>query len=363
MAELSQADEIGSPADAFNQMLAQIEKRDEDLRASEQRLKDILDNSTAVVYLKDKDGRYILVNRWFEALFHVSQVQLVGKTDYDLFPQERADAFRANDLKVLAAAAPLQFEEVAPHCDGLHTYISIKFPLFDAAGVLYAVCGISTDISERKRLEKQILEIGDREQARIGQDLHDDLCQRLVCVAFASNLLEQELAAGSPAQAERAHKISELLDEAITQARSIAGGLFPVNVDTGGLSSALQELCTKVNSASGIRCEFSNGVPVSVGHGSVATHLYRIAQEAVNNAVKHASPTRIAVEIGDTEKTVSLTIHDNGTGIRQGREESGGMGFHIMKYRARMIGATLEITSPTEGGTIVCCSLPRESLE
>ena len=187
MAELSQADEIGSPADAFNQMLAQIEKRDEDLRASEQRLKDILDNSTAVVYLKDKDGRYILVNRWFEALFHVSQVQLVGKTDYDLFPQERADAFRANDLKVLAAAAPLQFEEVAPHCDGLHTYISIKFPLFDAAGVLYAVCGISTDISERKRLEKQILEIGDREQARIGQDLHDSLGQNLTGIALLAN--------------------------------------------------------------------------------------------------------------------------------------------------------------------------------
>jgi PAS domain S-box-containing protein len=128
------------------------------LHESEQRLKAILDNSTAVVYLKDTQGRYVLINRRFEELFHVTTEQIAGKTDYDLFPKDKADAFRANDRQVLGAVKPQEFEEVAPQEDGLHTYISIKFPLFDAAGAPYAVCGISTDITERKRLVEQLIQ-------------------------------------------------------------------------------------------------------------------------------------------------------------------------------------------------------------
>ena len=129
---------------------------EEQHRLSEARLQAILDNTTAVIYLKDTQGRYLLVNRRFEALFHITREQVTSKTDYDLFPKEMADAFRANDLKVLAAAAPLEFEEIAPHDGSLQTYLSIKFPLSDSAGVPYAVCGISTDITERKRAEEQL---------------------------------------------------------------------------------------------------------------------------------------------------------------------------------------------------------------
>src|ERR1700690_2026190 len=135
-------------------MLEKTQTREKELRISEERLQSILDNTTAVVYLKDTEGRFILVNRRFETLFHVKRAELVGKTDYDLFPKELSDAFRVNDLRVLTAAAPLEFEEVAQHDDGLHTYISIKFPLLDANGVPNAVCGISTDITDRKRAEQ-----------------------------------------------------------------------------------------------------------------------------------------------------------------------------------------------------------------
>lgn len=130
-------------------------RRAEDaLRESEQRLQSILDNATAVIYVKTVDGRYVLVNRSFESLFHVNRHEIVGKTDYDMFPKEMADAFRANDQQVLAVGAPLQFEEVAPHDDGVKDYLSTKFLLYDAAGVPHALCGISTDITERKRAEK-----------------------------------------------------------------------------------------------------------------------------------------------------------------------------------------------------------------
>lgn len=130
---------------------------EEQHRLSEARLQAILDNTTAVIYLKDTEGRYILVNRQFEELFHISREQVVAKTDYDLFPRMMAEAFQANDRRVLETRTPLQFEEVAPQQDELHTYISLKFPLCDATGAPSAVCGISTDITERKQMETKLV--------------------------------------------------------------------------------------------------------------------------------------------------------------------------------------------------------------
>ncbi len=135
----------------------QRKRAEEALRESEERLQSILDNATAVIYVKDLQGKYSFINRQFEKLFHIDRDNIKGKTDYDLWPKEMAEAFRANDSKVLREKAPLQFDEIAPHEDGLHTYISIKFPLFDITGKMYAICGISTDITERKRFETQII--------------------------------------------------------------------------------------------------------------------------------------------------------------------------------------------------------------
>jgi two-component system NtrC family sensor kinase len=126
------------------------------LRESEQRLQAILDNSTAVIYLKDTESRFLLINRRFEELFHISRQQAVGKNNHDLFPKESADAFRANDLRVLEHKRPLEFEEVVPQDGSMHTYLSIKFPLYSSTGEVYGVCGISTDITERKRAEQTL---------------------------------------------------------------------------------------------------------------------------------------------------------------------------------------------------------------
>lgn len=129
---------------------------EEALRISEQQLQSILDNARAVIYVKGVDGRYVLVNQIFESLFHVRRADVVGKTDHDLFPPELAEVYQANDQRVLAAGAPLQFEEIAPQDDGPHTYVSTKFLLYDASGVPYAICGISTDITARKRAEIEL---------------------------------------------------------------------------------------------------------------------------------------------------------------------------------------------------------------
>lgn len=136
--------------------VTQRKRAEEALRESEERLQAILDNSTALIYVKDTEGKYILINAWYGILFNLNRDRIKGKSDYDIFPQKIADELRANDQKVLAAKTALDWEEVFPHDDGLHTYLSIKFPLYNRVGETYAVCSISTDITERKRAEEAL---------------------------------------------------------------------------------------------------------------------------------------------------------------------------------------------------------------
>ena len=135
------------------QCVTDLRHAEDALRRSEQLLQDVADNTTAVIYVKNADGRFLFTNRRFEQLFHLTTEQIVGHTNHEIFPQEIADAFRANDLEVLERNSTMEYEELAPHEDGLHTYLSIKFPLCDNTGSPYATCGISTDITERKRIE------------------------------------------------------------------------------------------------------------------------------------------------------------------------------------------------------------------
>ncbi|MBF0466036.1 MAG: PAS domain-containing protein [Nitrospirae bacterium] len=126
------------------------------LTESHNQLQEIIDNTIAVIFLKDVQGRYILINSRYEMLFHITKDAVIGKTDYDIFPKEAADSFRANDSEVIEKNMPLSFEEIVPHEDGIHIYISIKFPLYDVGGKIYAVCGIATDITRRKRMEDDL---------------------------------------------------------------------------------------------------------------------------------------------------------------------------------------------------------------
>ena len=138
------------------QCVTDRKRAEEALRRSQQLLRDVADNTTAVIYVKDADGRFLFINRRFEQLFHFTTKQIIGHTNHEIFPREIADRFRANDLQVLARNSTMEYEEQAPHDDGLHTYLSIKFPLCDHTGTPYATCGISTDITERKRIEHSL---------------------------------------------------------------------------------------------------------------------------------------------------------------------------------------------------------------
>jgi PAS domain S-box-containing protein len=180
------------------------------VRRREAQLDAILDNSTAVIWLKDRKGRYMLVNRRFEELFHMQRETLVGKTDHDVFPPYLADGFRANDRRVLKQRQPLEIEEVTPQDDGDHTYMTVKFPLFDAAGEAYGVCGISTDITSRKRAEEALKESKDRIGQIIDRALDGFVSMDSKGVVTAWNRSAEEIF-GWPARKAIGRRLSDLI--------------------------------------------------------------------------------------------------------------------------------------------------------
>lgn len=215
---------------------------------------------------------------------------------------------------------------------------------------------LEAEVHERQRLEKRILEISDREQARIGQDLHDGLCQQLVSTAFSANDLCEKLAAKTRPEADAANRIAALLDDAITQARQLARGLYPVRLETDGLVMALHELVANASSRSGVSCSLVAPDELRLPDEATAIHFYRIAQEAVNNAVKHAQPRNIRIQLSTERNSVRLKVEDDGVGIHAHAHNPDGMGLNIMEYRARMIGGELKVARGAHGGTVVSCS-------
>src|SRR5262249_16655512 len=160
--------------------------------------------SPSVIFLKDRQGRYLQLNRAFERAFHLSLDQAVGKMDAEIFPPKQAAAFQANDQKVIETGDVVQYDEVFQDETGSRTNLVTKFPLYDGDGNLYAVGGIVTDITERRFLEYQLVRLSEREQRRIAQDLHDGLGQQLAGIACLSNVLKRDLAGRAPGEAETA---------------------------------------------------------------------------------------------------------------------------------------------------------------
>ncbi len=216
---------------------------------------------------------------------------------------------------------------------------------------------IFRDITERRRLEKELLEISDQERRRIGQDLHDGLCQHLAGIELMSQVLEQKLSSRSKADAGRAADIARHVREAISQTRSLARGLSPVTLESEGLASALQELATNTEKMFGVTCAVECHGDVRVSAPATLTHLYRIAQEAVSNAIKHGKAKQVQICLESDPARTVLRVTDNGSGIPEPAPRSNGMGLRIMHYRASMIGGTLSVQRSPAGGTTVTCSL------
>jgi signal transduction histidine kinase len=214
-----------------------------------------------------------------------------------------------------------------------------------------------------QRLEREIIDISEREQQRIGRDLHDGVCQYFAAVGCAAASLKLDLAnLGMPKEAAMAEELTNLLNEGVVQTRDLARGLVPVQMDEAGLGSALEELATSVSRLQNIACVFVTDGDATIGTPSVATHLYRIAQEAINNATRHGGAQNIRIELATSSRTTTLRITDDGTGISKTNQGSRGMGLNIMSYRARLVGGHLTIGERNSGGTSIACTLPQATL-
>jgi PAS domain S-box-containing protein len=327
------------------------------LRESEAWLQAIMDNSPAMIFLKDAAGRYLHYNREFGRAFHLSQEDAIGKTDFELFPRAQAEVFQSHDRKVIVTGRPVQFEEVAMQDDGPHTSIVSKFPLYDGEGRIHAVAGIVTDITEHRRLEEEVLRISEHERMRIAQDMHDGLGQQLAGTWFLADSLRKNLSAVSSPEAPAAAKIVQLLDTAVSQSRNLARGLYPVPHEPNGLISALEELSQQTSELFQVDCRFVCRRAVLIEDYDVATHLYRIAQEAINNAIKHGRAHSIVIGLSARAGHLVLRIRDDGVGFKNVTNARKGMGLRTMNHRADLIGAHFAIHHAGNCGSEVVCGL------
>jgi PAS domain S-box-containing protein len=234
-------------------------------------------------------------------------------------------------------------------------------PFLNDAGKPEQYVSIRTDITHRKRLEQELLDISEREQRRFGHDLHDGLGQRLTGLEMLSHALAEELKGHAPALASLAERLNRELRETVTQARLISHSLAPVQLHGDGLMRGLTELAASTSRLPGVTCRFVCDRPVQVHDLTVATHLYRMAQEAVNNALKHGRARAIDISLTERPDGLELSVDNNGRAIAPVRRPTGGMGLNVMRYRAEMIGASLAIESGKRKGVKVTCLLRRKS--
>jgi signal transduction histidine kinase len=215
---------------------------------------------------------------------------------------------------------------------------------------------LTREIAERERLEKETLEISEREQRRIGHDLHDGLCQHLTATAMAAQVIAQRLDSQSQPESADVAELVRLIEDGIAMTRDIAHGIAPLEMESAGLMTALRALAENVSRVSKVACRVDCEVPPPLVDGSAATHLYRIAQEAVNNALRHGKPRQIVISLSRARDRAALTVEDDGTGLPENWQSGRGLGTRIMAHRAGLIGGALSIEPNPTGGTWVTCA-------
>jgi len=213
---------------------------------------------------------------------------------------------------------------------------------------------LSAELAERKRLEKEILVISEREQQRIGRDIHDSLCQHLTGTALAEQFLLEKLTARHAPEIPDADRVVGLIEDAISMARGLAAGLSPIDTEGEGLLTALSDLAAYFTTQFGIACRFTYQQPILIHDSALTTHLYRIVQEAVHNAIRHGKARAVSIHLGKSASLITLSIQDDGSGLPGAPPFAQGMGLRNMKYRASMINGSLLIENSHPGVRVTC---------
>ncbi len=308
----------------------------------------------------DREMKVTMWNRAATELFGWSEIEVLGLPIPIYPPGEEPESFEALE-QVLAEPHEAPIEARRRRRDNSLVEVSIwRAPLCDACGQITGCMAILMEISGRKRLERALLEASEREQRRLGQDLHDELCQQLLGAACMLQALTTSAESEGFRQVGELRNAARIVNDSVHQARAIARGLHPVQLDAEGLSAALRELASRT--ASVLPCHLDCPRPVPIEDRDAAMHCYRIAQEAVTNALHHAQASRLVIRLREGPDCVTLQIIDDGVGLPpQQIRHPEGMGLDIMKYRARAIGARLKLESSEGGGLCVTCAIPKST--
>jgi len=349
------------------------------LQQNEERLQAILDHSPVSIWLKDLDGRYLKVNRQFERNAGLPEKEIVGKTETQIFSAERAARFHEIDQTLLHTRRPYEFDEVSFRSDGMHIEHVVKFLITNAQGKPSALCGIATDITQRKQAERilqetsqrleiqqqelrslasQLLMAQEEERRRISRDLHDDVNQRLALLSLKLENAQQGLSETHPVR-PKLQELYECVGNLSDDIRHLAYQYHPSILDDLGLGTALRSLCEDFAKWEGVAVTWE--LPDGIGKLSqaVSTCLYRVAQESLRNVSRHAQASAVHLVLKEDGQGMTLSIRDNGQGFEVDGLLSKGLGFVSMRERAHLVSGTLTVESQPGQGATVNISIPR----
>ncbi|GMQ80841.1 MAG: hypothetical protein BMS9Abin05_0270 [Rhodothermia bacterium] len=336
-----------------------LHKREESQRQNRAILETIVDGILTI----DSRGIINTFNPSAEKIFGYSAHEVIGKAVAILMPQpwssKHQSYIQEYERTGQARIIGIGREVVGLRKNGEQFPMDLAVSEVNSEGQKFYT-GVVRDITDRRQLEHEILRITDQERRRIGQDLHDGLGQMLTGIGLIARSLVTRMEQEGSSHIEEMREVTELMKEADRNARTIARGLVPVELDVNGLEHALRMLVTDVEQLFGSRCTFHQSGTVPVLEMSAMTNLYRIAQESLSNAIKHGNADSVRIELQSKSGKLTLSIIDDGIGFSEDLPKNQGMGIPIMNYRARAIGATLEIGASGTKGTTVTCSLPVE---
>ncbi len=322
------------------------------------RLAAIVESSDDAIVSKSLDGIIVSWNAGAQRIYGYTAEEAVGQPITILCAAEHRDDIFRNLERVKLGIHIAHFETTRIRKDGHKIDISLSIsPIKGASGEVVGASAIGRDITERKTLQREVLEIAALEQRRIGQDLHDGIGQELTGLAMLAQRLIGELAGDGRPELGAATKIHAGLENALSHVRAVSKGLVPVEVDAEGLMIALADLAARTSELHRVSCTFECQRPVAIADNQTAMHLFRMSQEAVTNAIKHGRPQHIVIRLGVEGDLAILRVIDDGTGLPAAPESIAGTGLRIMGYRAELIGAQLEFTEARPHGTIVTCSV------
>ncbi len=313
----------------------------------------VIDTTTDGFWLCSTQGQLLAVNDAYVHRSGYSREELLTMRVTDLEAQESVKQVEAHIARIHATGVDL-FETLHRTRDGEIWPVEVSAAYWPEAGGRIFV--FLRDTTQRMQLKQQIIEMGTAEQERIGREIHDGIGQHLTAIGMMANGLERKLIQRQhPEEAAAAGELVRHMRQVLIETKALAKGLSPIQIGPDGLADALSLLVERVQEWAGVHCRLSCTGKMGALDEMTAVHLYRIAQEAINNTVKHAQATAIEVALEDSGGTLTLAVRDDGSGIDPARESEGGLGLHIMHYRAGIIGAHLAIEPAAEGGTLVEC--------